>query len=582
MPDDGLRTFPPFALREYALIADGERGGLIGPRGDIAWLCAPGWDSPSVFGELIGAGGVYAVTPVDDRFVWGGFYERGSLIWHSRWITADGIVECREALATPGDPARLVLLRRVVAVEGDARVRAVLAPRAGFGRNDMIGVARQEGRWSARSGALRLRWDVGVAQVTHHDHGLEAIIDVPAGSHHDLVLEMSEGGLGPEWIEPDEAWARTSAFWQQSRPVLRPSVAPADAEAAWAVMTGLTSGSGAMVAAATMSLPERAEAGRNYDYRYAWIRDQCLAGQAAAVAGAGRLLDDAVRFVTERIACDGPDLKPAYTVSGDQVPDELRLGLPGYPGGYDVRGNHANKQFQLDAFGEALLLLGAAAGADRLDREHWAIVRSTVDAIEQRWGEPDSGIWELEPRHWAHSRLACVAGLRRVVPHSPAVQAAAWASLADAILADVTGDCLHASGRWQRSPEDTRVDAALLLAQVRGALPAEDPRSIATFDTVVDHLEQEGYVYRFRADDRPLGQAEGAFVLCGFLASLAAHQRGDELRALQWFERARASAGSPGLLAEEFDIHERQLRGNLPQAFVHALLLETGCRLAES
>jgi hypothetical protein len=111
-----------------------------------------------------------------------------------------------------------------------------------------------------------------------------------------------------------------------------------------------------MVAACTTSLPEHTRQGRNYDYRYAWIRDQCYAGQAVAKHGAHPLMDDAVRFVTERLLTDGSQLTPAYTVDGGPVPDQRRLQLAGYPGGSDIVGNWVNQQFQLDAFGEALLL----------------------------------------------------------------------------------------------------------------------------------------------------------------------------------------------------------------------------------
>ena len=97
----------PHVLREYALLADGERGALIGPRGDIGWLCAPRWHDDAVFASLIGGRGVFAITP-RGRFVWGGHYEEGSLIWRSRWVTTDAIVECREALSFPGDPHRVV------------------------------------------------------------------------------------------------------------------------------------------------------------------------------------------------------------------------------------------------------------------------------------------------------------------------------------------------------------------------------------------------------------------------------------------------------------------------------------------
>ena len=342
-------------------------------------------------------------------------------------------------------------------------------------------------------------------------------------------------------------------------------------------MAGLTSTGGGMVAAATTSLPERANEGRSYDYRYVWIRDQAYAGQAVAAAGPHPLMDDAVRFVSERMLADGPALKPAYTVQGGQVPDERKLSLPGYPGGTDIVGNWVNKQFQLDAFGEALLLFAAAAEHEHLDVDGWRAAEVAVEAIERRWTEPhvDAGIWELKPDAWTHSRLACAAGLRRIAACRPVgEQAARWVSLADTIVSDTAVHALHPSGRWQRSPGDPRVDAALLLAAVRGALDAEDPRSVATLQAVSEELTQDGYCYRFRPDERPLGEAEGAFLLCGYFMSLAYSQRGEHVDAARWFERSRAACGPSGLCSEEFDVRQRQLRGNLPQAFVHALLLE--------
>jgi GH15 family glucan-1,4-alpha-glucosidase len=291
------------------------------------------------------------------------------------------------------------------------------------------------------------------------------------------------------------------------------------------------------------------------------------------------LLDAAVRFVSERLLDDGPDLRPAYTISGAAVPDERSLQLPGYPGGTDIVGNHANDQFQLDVFGEALLLFAAAAGHDRLDVQAHQAVTAAIDAISQRWCQPDAGIWELDNRHWTHSRLMCAAGLRAIAAHAPARDAAHWSALADAITADAAGS-QHPSGRWQRAPDDERVDAALLLPAIRGALPASDPRSVATLAAVRAELACDGYVYRFRQDARPLHEAEGAFTLCGFLMALSEHQQGDTVAAARYFERNRAACGPPGLFSEEYDIVQRQLRGNLPQAFVHAVMLESSLRLA--
>jgi GH15 family glucan-1,4-alpha-glucosidase len=335
-------------------------------------------------------------------------------------------------------------------------------------------------------------------------------------------------------------------------------------------MAGLTSVSGGMVAAATTSLPERAEEGRNYDYRFVWIRDQCYAGQAVARAGGHPLLDDAVRFVSAQLLAHGPDLRPAYTTAGDRVPDETQLKLPGYPGG-------------TDAFGEALLLLAAAAGLDRIDADGWRAAETAAEAIASRWGEPDAGVWELQPDYFTHSRLICAAGLREISRHHPgAEKGREWLALADRITAQASADALHPSGRWQRSPTDERIDAALLMPALRGAVAPADPRTIATLRAVETELTQDGYCYRYRPDERPLGTAEGAFLLCGFLLSLAYEQQGDAVAAARWFERNRAACGPPGLLSEEFDVTQRQLRGNLPQAFVHAMLLECGAAQREN
>ncbi|WP_261568634.1 glycoside hydrolase family 15 protein [Frankia gtarii] len=372
MPADPDRSdlsgqFPPHVLRDYAFLGDGERGAVVGPDGDLAWMCAPSWDSDAVFATLIGGAGCYAVTPVG-RYSWGGHYDHRSLIWNGRWVTTDGIVECRDALALPADPHTAVILRRIRVLSGSAQIRVVLDVRAGYGLADM---------------------------------------------------------------------------------------------------------------------------------------------------------------------------------------DELALG-----------GEHAARH-------------------DRLDADGWRAAEAAVDAIRRRGGEPDAGIWEIDPERWAHSRLTCVSGLRTIAAHAPARQAARCNALAEAILTDVRADCLHPDGRWQRSPGDPRIDAALLLPALRGALPADDPRSRAAVAAVEAELVRDDYVYRFPPDGGgPLGEEEGAFLLCGFLLALARHAQGDHIGARALFERGRASCGSPGLFAEEFDVDQRQLRGNLPQAFVHALLLECAAVIA--
>ncbi len=579
---DAARDFPAHVLRDYALLADGCRGALVGPRGDVCWMCAPRWDSQAVLSHLIGGDSLFAITPVDP-FVWGGSYEPRSLIWGTTFVTTSTRIGCRDALAFPGDEHRAVLLRQVSAPEAGASVRIVLRPAGDFGPRPVSEPRREaENRWTLRVGNLWVRL-TGPRHLEYRDGTLEGLVTLPHGAHEDVILEVSDRALGDP-VDAARAWATTEQSWHEQVPKLGHTVAPGDAELAYAVLRGLTYPTGAMVAAATLGLPERAEAGRNYDYRYAWLRDQAFTGVACAVDRPLPLLDDAVDFTSSRILADGDLVAPAYRVDGTPIPDETPLGLVGYPGGQVVVGNKVRHQFQLDAVGGVLDLLATAARFDRLDAEHWRAAEVAVGVVERRWNDPDAGVWELDDAWWTQSRLQAVAGLRGIAgaASTPALAALAARadSLADTILAETSRRCLAPDGTWRRSPDHPGVDASLVLPPVRGAVPADDPRTRATLATVVRDLGVDHHVYRFRSDARPLGEAEGAFTLCGFLVSLAELQQGDRVEAFRWFEVNRAACGSPGLLSEEFDVEQRQLRGNLPQAFVHALLLESAQRLA--
>jgi GH15 family glucan-1,4-alpha-glucosidase len=573
-------ALPPHVLREYALLADGERGVVVGPRGDVAWLCAPRWDSDAVFSALIGGTSSYTVTP-DDPCVWGGYYEDASMIWRHRWTTRDGIIDCRDALVYPADAHRAVLLRQVRAVDAPAAVTITLHPRAGYDQQPLRDLHRHGDSWTARCGELYVRWSGGGrARPRQGGHQLMLNLTLSPGEQHDLVLELADQPLPDQSPDPALTWRATESAWATRVPPLDSGLAPRESRRSYAVLAGLTSSGGGMVAAATTSLPERAEAGRNYDYRYVWIRDQCYAGIAVAATGVYPLLDAAVSFVSARLLEDAEQMAPAYTTTGARVPDQRHLGLPGYPGGFDIVGNWVNKQFQLDAFGEALHLLAVAAAHDRLDTGQWAAAEIAAQAIARRWTEPDSGIWEIEPRAWTHSRLTAASGLRAIAAALPTSRRCGeWIGLADTITTHCSAHALHPDGRWQRAEDDPSCDAALLLPGLRGAAAADDPRTIATLDAYLRELTIDGYAYRFQHEQRPLGDAEGSFLLCGFLTALALQQQGRRVGARAWFERTLAAAGPPQLFSEEYDAAQHQMRGNLPQAFVHALMLETATRL---
>ena len=346
----------------------------------------------------------------------------------------------------PADPHRAVLLRRIEAVDGPAKVTVILDVRGGYGRS---------------------------RDTTCSGTGASG----PGRSGDDAVpLVGRRQGAARGWRAADDDRARrrgrrTSSFWKcliviflMSRPIpagpgrrrrrrgrgsspdCGDLIAVADARHAYAVLHGLTSASGAMVAAATTSLPERLEGGRNYDYRYAWIRDQCYAGLAVAAHGPHPLLTGAVRFVTERLLDDGPDLMPAYTVAGEPIPEERqRWGCAAFPAGPRGRGTGCAGSSSWTRWASRCRCSPPRRGTTCSARTTGGRRPVAAEAIGKRWGEPDAGIWELDDRALGalpaglRVRAARDRGRRRrgAAGGHGHREAARWSALADAILASL-------------------------------------------------------------------------------------------------------------------------------------------------
>ena len=375
--------------------------------------------------------------------------------------------------------------------------------------------------------------------------------------------------LAGEPPEPGTLWTATEEAWSQVVPDCGDLIAVADARHAYAVLRGLTSASGAMVAAATTSLPERLEAGRNYDYRYAWIRDQCYAGLAVAAHGPHPMLAGAVRFVTERLLADGPGADAR--VHGERVSHPRRAAAAAAR--LSRRGG-AERELGARAVPARRVRRGAVAARrrgrhDMLGEDDWRAAEVAADAIEKRWQEPDAGIWELDNQRWAHSRLACVSGLRAIATAAGGGPAAGTGSGRRRPV-ELAGRRDHgqpgrlrapfrAAGSGRRATSGwtprccCRSSGAAARCPTRGAW-RRSRRCGA-------ELAADGFVYRFRHDDRPLHKAEGAFLLCGFWMALVAHAHGNPVAAAHWFERNRSATGPAALYTEEYDVHQRQLRG---------------------
>jgi GH15 family glucan-1,4-alpha-glucosidase len=377
---------------------------------------------------------------------------------------------------------------------------------------------------------------------------------------------------------------RTGAAWEHHLDYVTYDGPYADAvRRSLLVLKGLTyHASGAVVAAATTSLPERIGGERNWDYRYAWVRDASLAIDAAYDSG---LVDEGERFVLwlKRVLGDGQfPLRPLYDVEGEEVGDEEHiLPLPGFRRSQPVRvGNAAAGHLQLDIYADLVGALHAdqfrrhsGSGVDEL----WPALADMADWLTTAWQQPDRGIWEIraEPRHLHASKVGCWYALARMVElalvRNPLDFATVpWKAAANEIL------------RWldDNPIPDEDIDASLLVIAWRGPWPVEHPIVEDTVDRILRRLSDGPFVYRYTAAfDDGLPAGEGAFLATSFWAVKALARLGRWEEAHERMESLVAVGGPLGLLPEEADPRTGEFLGNLPQAFSHLALIEAALAL---
>jgi GH15 family glucan-1,4-alpha-glucosidase len=351
------------------------------------------------------------------------------------------------------------------------------------------------------------------------------------------------------------------------------------------------------VAAATTSLPEQPGGGRNWDYRYSWVRDASLTMQALWVAACPDEAEDFFSFMATAAASYRPEqtLQIMFGVGGEHDLTERELPhLAGWRGSRPVRvGNGAWNQPQLDVYGELLDAahqlreqLGEINGPTR------EFLVALADAAARHWQLPDNGIWEIrgQPRHFLHSKLMCWVALDRAIGMADWLGAKHrvpdWSDSARQIRQVILDRGLNIhTGAFTQSFGSPQLDASALMVPLVGFLAPMDPRVLATIDAISDQLTDErGLVYRYRSDDGVDGLAgtEGTFLLCTFWLAQALAMAGRTAQAREVFRRAVCYANDVGLLAEEIDPSTGEQLGNFPQAFSHIGLVNAAWAIHNS
>jgi len=593
------------SIGDYALIGDCHSGALVSRDGSIDWCCLPRFDSGSAFGRLLDRqrGGHCSIVPTAQG-PWD--YERSylddTLVLETTVLGTGGEAKLIDCFLAGGDGEDATdsrrILRVIEGVRGSVEVEVRIAPRFDYG---------QVRPWIRRHGH-RLHSTIGgndallvwCEQELSEDpaHELVGRFAVGPGDRVRLALTYCR----PERVdaapptEPDAETLdseldRTVDWWREWASSLR--LGTRDEPAArhsGIVLKALTyAPTGAIAAAPTTSLPEALGGPRNWDYRYAWVRDSSFSSRALAELGAVEEADAFRAFIMRSAAGHAGDLQIVYGVAGERrLRGDMVEGLEGYRQSAPVRvGNDAAEQIQLDAYGELVNLTWRwhRRGHSPSD-DDWRFLVSLIDHAAGRCDEPDCGIWEWpgEPDHFVHSKVLCWSALDRGIRLADECLRRAptrrWKQVRDELREAIEERGYDSKrGVYVQAFDRTDMDAALLLLPTVEYVAWDDERMVRTVAAIREELDAgDGLIYRYRRDDGMEGE-EGAFLCCSFWLAECLARAGDLGEARMIFDKAVARSNDLGLFSEEIDPGTGELLGNFPQGLTHLAHIDAAAAL---
>jgi GH15 family glucan-1,4-alpha-glucosidase len=592
------------------MISDCRSAALVSRDGSVDWLCFPRFDAPSVFGRILDdTAGHFSIRPTAAYEVTRR-YRPETLVLETTFTTKTGTATLVDTLAVGrnerghmlGADAPGVMVRVIEGGDGDIEFAVEYAPRPEYGLIFPI-LEPVEGCLLARGGATVLALSTSATfDIAEDNLSAHARVSVRAGDKVSFTLQhrsMSQP-VPVRWTH-EEALARlddTSEAWRTWSALHQAYEGPWHdlVHLSGRVLYALTYyPTGAICAAATTSLPETPGGMRNWDYRYAWVRDASFTLRALWVAACPDEANRFFNYLSNAAASQlrrGGDLQIMFGIGGERDLSERELPhLRGWRNSAPVRvGNGAWSQRQIDVYGEMLDALARLPNAvDELSPSTRRFAADLADGAAARWREQDQGIWEIrgEPRDFVYSKLMCWVALDRAITLAPRLDAndrldrwkTARAEIETAILTNGWSDT---AGAFTQSFGSDALDASNLMMPIVGFIDANDPRMRATIDAIAERLtDDHGLVYRYLAADGLQGD-EGTFLLCTFMLAEALALAGDIDRARETMERVVAFVNDVGLLSEEVDPKSGELLGNFPQAFSHIGLVNAAWAISRA
>lgn len=590
-------------IEDYGLIGNLHTTALVSKQGSIDFMPLIRYDSPTVFAALLDKekGGFFSIDVIDRNTNYKQLYLPDTAILLTRYLANFGIAELTDYMPPIEQEGRFVLVRKLKVIKGEHIFRIELRPRFGYGKYDFElkkegGNLVIQGKGKEKN-TLRLLSDV---KFNHVDGSLIAEVQLKTKEEIHLILvadgqEEKASDLKNLDYYTNQSFENTVRFWRQW-------VSKSTNKGRWQEIINrsaitlklLTSYKyGSTVAAATLGLPERIGGQRNWDYRYAWIRDTAFTMYSLLLLGhvseAHRFIDWIKDRCLEIDTAD--DLKLMYRVDGSaDLSDEKLAHLKGYKGSKPVRiGNKAFDQFQLDIYGELIdTIYIYNKNAEPISYDFWLSLMKFIDYVCQNWKKKDRGIWEVrdDQKEFLISKVMSWVALDRGIliaeDRSFPAPLERWRKIRNDIYEDVFNNYWNPMKKAfvQYRGADTLDASALLIPLVRMLSPKE-PRWISTLKAIEEDLVTDSLVYRYRLDEGAsdgFSGDEGTFSMCSFWYIECLAKSGEMDKAILYFEKMLGYSNHLGLFSEQISLKGEQL-GNFPQAFTHLAMISAAHQL---
>ena len=588
-------------IGSHGLIGDMSSAALVGTDGSIDWCCLPRFDSPSVFAALLDSksGGRFQIAPTEAAPSKQAYLPDTNILQTS-FSTATGTLTVTDFMPVRRDAlsedAPHEVHRMVSCDSGQVAVKCVFEPRLDYARGVTTLRPLREGV-QARGGRQALNLLASVPMRIDSDRAT-ARFPLRQGESASFVLAYGHGR--PVRLRTYRTEARledTRRFWERTVSETRRDGAWSDAVTRSLLVLHLMMyrRTGAIIAAPTTSLPETLGGSRNWDYRFAWLRDSSFTVDILYRVGDDDEGDRYIGWLLDQCKLNDRKTRIVYGVSSNSSLRERTLDhLEGYAGSRPVRiGNGAARHLQLDVFGEVILAIHTLYRLQgRILPGAWSLVAKFAETVMLNWRRPDRGVWEVggRQRHFVYSKIMCWVALDRAADIARTLKenrlAGRWARAAETIRREVlTEGWSTRKHAFRQRYDDDALDASNLMIPFLGFLPPDDPRIRLNADGIARELADGPFVWRYlpsETDDGLDAQEEGAFTLLSFwlIGNLLYTGRVEE--AADYFEQIMSHANHLGLFSEMIDPRTGALLGNFPQAYSHVGLIHTARNLDRS